>query len=163
MKKYLTWIEFQDNVKFLAWQINTTKFKPNFIIGLTRGGACLATNLSYVLDTPVLYFDPKNHKIGDLNLNFNTDNILIVDDINDTGETIIKVRKQIIKTLHPETNISDDSIFSLNNIKFCVLYDNISSKFQSPDYSAIAINKKENNEWIVFPWEETIIENIYMK
>jgi hypothetical protein len=34
------------------------------------------------------------------------------------------------------------------------LFDNLSSGFQREvDYYATEINKADNNEWIVFPWE----------
>ena len=41
------------------------------------------------------------------------------------------------------------------NVRFAVLYDNEASKAnQAVSYSAITVNKHEDPQWIVFPWEE---------
>jgi hypothetical protein len=39
-------------------------------------------------------------------------------------------------------------------VRFAVLIDNLSSNFSGKvNYSAKEINKAEDNNWIVFPWE----------
>ena len=65
--------------------------------------------------------------------------ILIIDDINDTGKTL-----QLVKNLFSDHTAT---------IKFAVLVDNKSSNFMI-DFSAKNIDKKVDNSWIVFPWEE---------
>ena len=66
-------------------------------------------------------------------------NILIIDDINDTGRTL-----QLVKNL-----FSDRTAI----IKYAVLVDNKSSNFVV-DFAAKNIDKKVDNAWIVFTWEE---------
>ena len=69
--------------------------------------------------------------------------ILIVDDINDTGATF--------KWIRDDWNIDLDS--EKSNVKFAALIDNIPSEFVV-EYNGVEINKEENPEWIVFPYEE---------
>ena len=68
----------------------------------------------------------------------NYSNILIIDDINDSGKTLLKISK-----------IFNEYLFKL---KFAVLVNNNSSSFKV-DYHGIEIDKKIDNSWIVFPWE----------
>ena len=60
-------------------------------------------------------------------------NILIVDDINDTGATF--------KWIKDDWNVSDDSTKS--NVKFAALIDNVPSD-SVVEYSGVEINKEEN-------------------
>jgi hypothetical protein len=42
-----------------------------------------------------------------------------------------------------------------NNVRFAVLFDNLSSSFsRKVNYSAKEINKAEEDVWIVYPWEK---------
>ena len=71
-------------------------------------------------------------------------NILIVDDINDSGATL----NWIHNDWGPEVEWG-------RNVRVAVLYDNESSdSIHTPDYSAENINKAADPQWIVFPWEE---------
>ena len=69
-------------------------------------------------------------------------NILIVDDINDTGKTLSWIRN--------DWNAPD--AWSAN-VRTACLVDNTVSGFDTLDYTALEINKEENPVWIVFPWE----------
>ena len=72
-------------------------------------------------------------------------NILIVDDINDTGETLAWIKQDWNK---------QGEINWPANIRFAVLTENQPSKFGDVDYVSKFINKDENPSWIVYPWEE---------
>ena len=80
--------------------------------------------------------------------------ILVVDDINDTGDTLAWIKedwnnssKFYEKGKSPEINWE-------SNVRFAVLIENEPSKFGEVDYVSKFINKNENPQWIVFPWEE---------
>ena len=78
-------------------------------------------------------------------------NILIVDDINDSGRTL-----QWIKEDWPSGCLPDDERWSEtwnNNVRFAVLVNNDASNFKHVDYVGTHINKLENPCWVVFPWE----------
>jgi hypoxanthine phosphoribosyltransferase len=79
-------------------------------------------------------------------------NILIIDDINDTGATLDWIKQDWQSSCMPNSpkwlNVWG------NNVKIAVLIDNLSSDFSGKvDYSAKEINKAEDDSWIVFPWE----------
>ena len=69
-------------------------------------------------------------------------NILIIDDINDSGKTLTWIRD--------DWNAPDTWN---NNVRTACLIDNTVSGFDTLDYTALEINKEEEPVWIVFPWE----------
>ena len=115
MKKCLTWNDYDFLVDLMALKINSSNYK--YIYGIPRGGLILSTILSYKLNIPLL-------------LNFETGlkDILIVDDVLDSG-----------KTLQPYIGSYDICVLVQNtNVKTKIKF---ASSFKSPD------------EWIVFPYE----------
>ena len=125
-------------------------FKPDFIVGITRGGLWPAMMLSHYLGIKMYTLDVRLRD-GDIQESnswmkeqaANGAKILVVDDINDTGATFEWIKK--------DWNIGDDS--ETSNVKFAALIDNVPSDFVV-EYNGIEINKEENPEWIVFPYEE---------
>ena len=80
-------------------------------------------------------------------------NILIVDDINDTGATINWILNDWPASCHP-TSPDWDSVWN-HNVKFAMLVDNLSSECKiTVDYTGMEVNKAENDVWIDFPWED---------
>ncbi len=152
-KLYYKWENFEWAIHEIKLEIEDSAFKPQCIIGISRGGSVPAVSLSYKLDVPVFHYDPKRDLLSNLPVNFAKDKILFVDDINDTGFTIKSIREQVIKTLHPEINVIDDKIFSLDNIKFAVVFENKSSCLTTHYYHEV-IDKSKENVWVVFPWEQ---------
>jgi hypoxanthine phosphoribosyltransferase len=79
-------------------------------------------------------------------------NILIVDDINDTGATINWIMDDWQSSCLPNDEGWADVWNS--NVKFAVLFDNLASQARvKMDFVGEEINKEENPEWIVFPYE----------
>lgn len=143
-----TWSEFENDIIVLKNQI-ILNGKPDIIMGLTRGGACLATTLSYKLNVPISYYDPSNRAIPLLNYK---SKVLIVDDINDTGKTLDSIVKKL-KTINKWT--FDHGIVvenSLSTIKTAVIYENETSIFKTDFYSK-TINRDLDKRYINFPWE----------
>jgi hypoxanthine phosphoribosyltransferase len=80
-------------------------------------------------------------------------NILIVDDINDTGATLNWIMKDWPEGCHPSA-IRWPDVWN-NNVKFAVVFDNLASKCNvKMDFCGEEINKAENDVWIEFPYEE---------
>ena len=80
-------------------------------------------------------------------------NILIVDDINDSGATLNWIRNDWMSSCFSTSPVWDH-IWG-HNVRVAVLVDNESSKSEIPvSYSAVDLNKAEQDVWIVFPWEE---------
>ena len=80
-------------------------------------------------------------------------NILIVDDINDSGATLNWIRNDWMSSCFSTSPVWDH-IWG-HNVRVAVLVDNESSKNEIPvSYSAVDLNKAEDDCWIVFPWED---------
>lgn len=146
-------------------QMCQDNYRPDYIVGITRGGLIPAVLLSQYLNVPMYTLTVSLRDTKDCETNcwmsehafgYNDDkkNILIVDDINDTGATLNWIMDDWQSTCLPNEHKAWDMIWN-NNVKFAVLVDNLSSKFNKDiDYTGIEINKAEDDVWINFPWEK---------
>ena len=78
-------------------------------------------------------------------------NILIVDDINDSGATLNWIKQDWSSGCLPDSPDWND-VWN-NNVKFAVLVNNITS-LSTVNYFGTEINKTEKDIWVTFPWEE---------
>lgn len=163
-KKYYEYIHIHDWVNKITYQMYQDLWRPDYIVGLTRGGLVPAVIMSNHLNIPMhtLSVSLRDSDTGpESNLWMSEDafgygserkNILIVDDINDTGATLDWIIQDWQKSCLPDDPKWAD-IWG-NNVRFAVLIDNASSKFsRKVDYCAKEINKAEKDVWIVYPWE----------
>jgi hypoxanthine phosphoribosyltransferase len=81
-----------------------------------------------------------------------TKEILIVDDINDTGSTLNWIRQDWQSSCLPGHK-DWESVWG-NNVRVAVMINNEASNFKDVDYVGLNINKLEEPIWCVFPWEE---------
>lgn len=187
MKKvYVTWQDVQGAVLEIARKLQKDNWRPDYIVGLTRGGLIPAVMLSQYLEVPceTLKVSLRDSNQCESNLWMAEDafgyvpmeergtvhieismlpvredgsdparrkNILIVDDINDTGATIAWIKKDWPSGCLPNS-YAWKNIFH-NNVRFAVITNNLASK-EDVDYSASEINKNEEDVWMVYPWEE---------
>lgn len=161
-------------------QMDADNWRPDYIVGLTRGGLIPATMLSHYLnvrmetlkvslrddcgcgpetncwmpedaigyvsgfdgEADIAYRTPENRK-----------NILIVDDINDSGHTLNWIRQDWESSV---AGVAGREIWDQiwgNSVRVAVCINNDASEFKDVDYTALTINKLEDPVWIVFPWE----------
>jgi xanthine phosphoribosyltransferase len=162
-KIYYSWQDIEDMTSDVIQQIavDGDGFKPDYIVGLTRGGLIPATMISHYFEVPMhtLEIKLRDHAVQPESNKWMAQDaldgkkILIVDDINDTGETLSWIKQdwnnsgKIIKNNKSEINWED-------NIRFAVLVENEPSKFGDVDYVSKFINKIDHPQWIVYPWEE---------
>lgn len=152
-------------VHTIARQMYRDGFYPDCIVGITRGGLIPGVLLSHYLDIPfyALNKDESNLWLSEEAFGYEyaedgvsrsnpslRKNILLIDDINDTGTTFRNIIKDWQSSCGPDDTAWKD-IWN-NTVKFATLIDNESSD-QTIDYSGISINKAETPEWCVFPWE----------
>lgn len=170
-------------------KIAISQWKPDYIVGISRGGLIPAVMISHYLNIPMKPLQvslrdggecvsdcgmaedalgyPKQEKIIEdsndvasildaagslLEEGENFKNILIVDDINDTGATFNWIMKDWPASCLP--NDPDWQWVWNNNVKFAVLVDNLASKCDvKMDYYGMEINKAEKDIWVEFPYE----------
>lgn len=119
-KEYVTWDDVMDFVTFVKYYCLSNK--PSGVFGIPRGGLILAVLVSHALDIPMLSAP--------------CDNCLIVDDICDSGESL----------LHYYNNTSGGA---RKDFRIATMYYKENSLGVKPDYYM----KKKADNWIVFPWE----------
>jgi hypoxanthine phosphoribosyltransferase len=158
MKKiYYTWSDVESQTQEILRQIALSDWRPDYVVGLTRGGLTPANLISQYLEVPMecLKVCLRDNAQTESNCWMADDaakgkNILVVDDINDTGATLNWIEKD-----WPEGNTMYDwtTVWN-NNVRVAVLVNNAASEYKRIDYSSIDINKAEEDSWIVFPWED---------
>ena len=166
MKKiYYTWQDVECQTQEILRQLHVDAWRPDYVVGLTRGGLVPANLISQYLGCRMetLKVSLRDGLECESNLWMAEDafghdleqpkNILIVDDINDTGATLNYIRED-----WPSGCFPDDPRWSEvwgSNVRVAVLVDNESSDAKIPiSYSAVDLNKAEEDSWIVFPWED---------
>lgn len=167
MKKvYVSWQDVQRQVQEIVRQMHLDGWMPEYIVGITRGGLTPANLLSQYLDVPMQTLHVRLRDGNDIECESNLwmseeafgyecdrKNILIVDDINDSGATLNWIQQDWQKTCLPNDPRWAD-VWG-NNVRIATLYDNESSNAElSVNYTAETINKYNDPQWIVFPWEE---------
>ena len=164
-KIYYTWRDIEHHTQEILRQICSDSWRPDYVVGLTRGGLVPANLISQYLGCRMetLKVSLRDDTECESNLWMAEDafghemeqpkRILIVDDINDTGATLNYIREDWPSGCFPD-NPRWTEVWG-SNVRVAVLVDNESSKSEIPvSYSAVDINKAEQDSWIVFPWEE---------
>ena len=151
-------------------QMYKDNWRPDYIVGITRGGNVPATMLSNMLDIPAdaikISFRDDNKvvqsskglaeeafglKEREMPTTARGKKILIVDDINDSGATFKALKEDWQKSCLP-----DDPWWEQvwgKSVRFCTLTENLSSEFDQVDYYSDSVNKAEEDVWLVYPWE----------
>jgi hypoxanthine phosphoribosyltransferase len=79
-------------------------------------------------------------------------NILIVDDINDTGATFNWIKQDWTSSCLPAEDNAWEAVWA-NNVRFATLTNNDASEFDDVRYTCHEINKAEEDVWLIYPWE----------
>jgi len=184
--------ELNGLVSKICRDISISSWKPDYVVGLTRGGLIPAVMISHYFGVPceTLKVSLRDGSETESNLWMAEDalgkeehsifiedendigavldaassllempkppsykNILIVDDINDTGATFNWVMNDWKSSCFPD-NPNWNEVWNFN-VKFSVLVDNLASQCEvKMDYVGMEINKAENDVWVDFPWED---------
>lgn len=121
---------------------DVSKFKPDVIVGITRGGLLPALHLSHHLDRPLQTIIWQTRDVNKCEHNTHIQKLIdtgsrvvFVDDINDTGRTF----KEISKAYHG----------ARPNVMFISLVQKLETTH--PATAALTLS---DDRWIVFPWEK---------
>ena len=177
-KHYYSWQDVEKMCVSIVIQMAKDQWKPDYIVGITRGGNIPATILSNMLNVRCEalkvslrddiqgpesnlwmsedafgYNNPEETGITgarwDLSLR---KNILVVDDINDTGATFNWIKQDWEGSCLPQEDNAWSSVWA-NNVRFATLTNNDASNFDDVRYTCHEINKAEEDVWLVYPWE----------
>lgn len=162
----------------ISMQMYSDMWRPDYIVGLKRGGLVPAVIMSHMtgikMETLSIslhddeesesnlwmaehafgYNDPQKTGITgarwDVGLR---KKILVIDDINDTGATFQWLKQDWQSSCLPDEE-SWKTVWG-KNVRFASLTFNEPSSVESQYYS-YAINKYEDDCWVVYPWEDNI-------
>lgn len=143
---YFTHAEMDALYSELARQISNKRFHPQVVVGLSRGGLDAGIKLSHYFDVPMVPLvwqtrDGQDKEIAVLqDVMSKYENILIVDDICDSGLTFESIQSQV------EIHNTDC------NIKYAAAIENIDNDVII-DFTAMSISRAIDERWFVFPWE----------
>lgn len=180
-KHYYSWQDVEAACVNIALQMYKDNWRPDYIVGITRGGNIPATIISNMLNIRcealkvslrdddrecesnlwmseeafgyVPHEEQETLKCRwDLN---KRKKILIVDDINDTGATFNWIKNDWQSSCLPDEDNAWNSIWegSNANVRFATITENLSSSFGGVRYYAHEVNKGEEPIWLVYPWE----------
>jgi hypoxanthine phosphoribosyltransferase/molybdopterin converting factor small subunit len=145
--QYVTWDEVDKYSQLVASKIMKDGYKPDVIIGIMRGGIVPARIIADFLGVrdlgiiEVMFYQrpgETRHKPvirQPLTLDISEKNVLIVDDVSDTGKSL-------------QVALSAINLYGPDQIKTATLFIKPWSTF-IPDYYGASSTK-----WIVFPWEK---------
>ena len=181
MKKvYISDQEVRGMVMSILRQMAQDSWRPDYVVGLTRGGLVPANMISQYLQVPMetlkislrdensepesnlwmaedaFGYIPKESRgdSGTVTDPALRKKILIVDDINDSGATFNWIHKDWPAGCMPNETHVWNAVWN-QSVRLAVLVDNTSSDCVLPmNYSARSINKYEDPSWMVFPWEQ---------
>lgn len=153
------------------------KYHPDYVVGITRSGAIPATMLSNFFDVPLYSLNVSFGKFAENEVNAwmpedafgymdseqqaiyksrwditKRKNILIVDSINNTGNTFEWIKQDWESSCLPDETAAWQSIWH-HNVKFAVLINDEFSTFKLVDYAALHTCSLDIDNKIKFPWE----------
>lgn len=153
MASQLFWHNIYSGLQLLSIELKKDKFVPDAIVGVGRGGLIPATLLAYKFNVKPL-FNYTIQSYGDENVktnefitfqepgvdicNYKHKNVLVVDDLSDSGDTLL----YIVDKLKYQ--------FFLENIRVATLAIKTNTKF-IPDYYG---KEYSPDVWLTFPWED---------
>lgn len=140
-----TWADVQKGVGYIATKMIGMGGKPQYIIGLCRGGLIPAVMISHMIEVPVIPISYSSKEgqgenkaydnclpgVGDVD-----STILIIDDICDSGKTMDEVATEYIDRGH--------------SVLTAALYYKEGGAWH-PEFYWQKIPKE--SPWVIFPWE----------
>jgi len=143
--KNISWDDISNLVGDILLKIKSENIKIDSILGIARGGMIPASIISYQLENN--YLEMLGVRTRDVNnTQFYGDpslfgNVLVVDDINDSGKTFEEVSKYL------EYHFDRGEI---KNIYYSACIQRSSSKWKKGFYGSTYNSKA----WYVFPWDK---------
>ena len=156
-----TWEGVQEAINSIAMQMFKDEWRPDYIVGITRGGLVPAVLLSHATDIPMKTLcvqleskgleenTERNAEIARDALK-NNKKILILVDINRGGDAMQWIQNDWQDVIGMVGDYKSESWHS--NVRFASLIDNPNSKVPM-DYCNEEVDLDEESIWVEFPWE----------
>ena len=159
-KNIISYENFNNLVTKICRDISLDNWRPDYIVGISRGGLLPAIMISHYFDIPMkplqISLRDGGDTVSDLGMAedaFAGKNILVVDDINDQGSTLNWLMKDWPSGCFPYDERWDPIWGS--NVRFAVVVDNLASQCSiGMNYYGMEVNKAEEDVWIEFPYEQ---------
>ena len=171
MKKiYYTW----QQIEFLLHEVMRSMkgWQPDYVVGIVRGGCFPAGLYSHYTGVPMYALKVQladgvgEHTEDDTECNawmsedaYNGKNILIFDDINDSGKTLNWVLADWMNSTKPDDVDTWNTRINKSVRTACLIHCNTSDLELT--YQGEELNKVDDPQWIVFPWEEWWKKNFF--
>lgn len=154
---FLSWDDVQGLSEKVSDLIMDSGYKPDLMIAISRGGFDPARimsdqlNIRKLASLQIIYYTGLNTRrdkpevLFPLNAQVEGLKVLVVDDVSDSGNSLIAVKKYVEDRGAVE-------------VRLATLHHKPWSKFK-PDYYGEEVSK-----WIIYPWEprESVIELVHM-
>lgn len=121
IKRFIQWRDIDDAIERLAINITNSQYEISAIGGLPRGGLIPAVILSHKMNIPF---------VSQANIKQINGNILVVDDICDSGKTLKRFKFE-------------------DNVYTATIHYKTTAEYEPHFWWRIA----PLDEWIVYPWE----------
>lgn len=143
---HLTWDDVQSLAEEVAEKVNESGFRPDVIVAVSRGGfdpariLCDQLSVMRLASLQIEYYEGVNRTRGapkivfPLNADVTGHDVLVVDDVSDTGSSLREAREHVASRGACEVRVG-------------TLHVKPWTTFM-PDYYA-----SEVDAWIVYPWE----------
>ena len=152
-----SWEQIYEMLLNLADKIRKDRFKPDIIVGVSRGGWVPGRVMSDLLENPQIanvkaeFYKGVAETKGEpiitqpVSMQVKGKKILVIDDVADTGRSLRKVRSHL-----SEQGATDVKIATIYHKPWSVTL---------PNYY-----EKETKRWVIFPWErKETVRNILAK
>ena len=146
----ITWKDIEERAKELYLKINESVDKFDYVVGIGGSGLVHALLISKYLKIPLVPIMAPSYKgrkkeavsvYAKPDIDLKEKNILVVDDIIATGETLKEIKKVLLKEYGVGSVVTAVGFLSL---LVCREY---------PDFYARTYTRKKD-EWILFPWDD---------
>jgi hypoxanthine phosphoribosyltransferase len=141
-----SWDQIHSMLIELADEVRLSEYKPEIIVGISRGGWIPARVLSDLLDNPYVTSVGAEFYVGvyetireprltqPIPVSVFDKKILLVDDVTDTGKSALLIKDHLCRQ-----GVKETRILTLYYKPWSII---------KPDFYS-----KETSDWIVFPWE----------
>jgi len=158
-KLYYSNTDLKNDLSEITRQINVSGWKPDVVIGPGRGAFVMGVMLSHYFEVPFHGFEwqTRDHemikestRLETILSKYSMQNILLVDDINDSGSTLLGMSGVVSEWDSTENN---NNIYLHDSLKYATLFDKESSNFSDVEFTGNKV-KPDEEKWIVFPYED---------